>query len=375
MVDYPKDWEEIKLGDIPVKIKKGDLITKKQIIKGEIPVIAGGKLPAYYCNQYNRDGKTITISASGANAGYVNLYEGKIFASDCSTIEEDYRYCIDYIYYLMVKEQNNIYKLQTGGAQPHVHPKDINKITVTYSKNIDEQNAISETLMTFDKHLENLESLIQKKKMLRDGAVEDLMTGKTRLDGFDGEWGKLLLGDIGKINMCRRIFSYQTSKNGKIPFYKIGTFGKKADAYISEELFKEYKNLYPYPSKGDSLISASGSIGKIVVYNGENSYYQDSNIVWLKNNSNIVDKSFLSFYLRTFPWKVTEGTTIKRLYNSIILETEINLPKDIQEQKAIADILTSMDGEIENLEKEKAKVEKIKAGAMEDLLMGRIRLI
>ncbi|BAG07496.1 restriction endonuclease subunit S [Finegoldia magna] len=375
MSDYPKDWEEVKLVDIPIQIKKGDLITKKEIANGKIPVIAGGKSPAYYCNRYNREGTTITVSASGANAGYVNLFYGQIFASDCSTIEEDRSYCIEYIYYLMAKEQENIYKLQTGGAQPHVHPKDIKKLEIIYSRNIEEQKSIAETLMTFDRHIENLEKLIEKKKMIRDGAVEDLMTGKTRLDGFDGEWEKLLLGDIFKINMCKRVFSYQTVKNGKIPFFKIGTFGKKADAYISEELFNQYKHLYPYPSKGDSLISASGSIGKIVVYNGENSYYQDSNIVWLKTNLNIVDKSFLYFYLRTFPWKITEGTTIKRLYNNIILETEINLPTDIKEQQAIASILTSMDEEIENLEKEKAKIEKIKAGAMDDLLTGRVRLI
>ena len=80
--------------------------------------------------------------------------------------------------------------------------------------------------------------------------------------------------------MNKRIFKEQTTTKGDIPFYKIGTFGSDADSFISRDLFEEYKNKYPYPNIGDILISASGSIGRTVVYNGEDAYYQDSNIVW-----------------------------------------------------------------------------------------------
>ena len=82
-------------------------------------------------------------------------------------------------------------------------------------------------------------------------------------------WELRKLGDIGSVAMNKRVFKHQTSDNGEIPFFKIGTFGGKADTFISRKLFEEYKRKYPYPNKGDILLSASGSIGKIVVYTGE----------------------------------------------------------------------------------------------------------
>ena len=75
---------------------------------------------------------------------------------------------------------------------------------------------------------------------------------------------------------------------GDVPFYKIGTFGKKADAYISKQKYAEYRSAYSYPKKGDILISAAGTIGRTVVYDGEDAYYQDSNIVWIDNDESIV---------------------------------------------------------------------------------------
>ena len=92
--------------------------------------------------------------------------------------------------------------------------------------------------------------------------------------------------------MCKRIFKGQTSDNGEVPFYKIGTFGGKPDAFISRELFNEYKTKYSYPNKGDILISASGSIGRTIEFTGKDEYFQDSNIVWLKHKSEI-DNNFL----------------------------------------------------------------------------------
>ena len=144
--------------------------------------------------------------------------------------------------------------------------------------------------------------------------------------------------------MNKRIFKEQTTIKGDIPFYKIGTFGSDADSFISRELFKEYKNKYPYPNIGDILISASGSIGRTVVYNGEDAYYQDSNIVWLNHNGKI-DNSFLLQFYNQVKWAGLEGSTIKRLYNKNILETNIALPK-IEEQRLIGKFFELVDRSI-----------------------------
>ena len=154
-------------------------------------------------------------------------------------------------------------------------------------------------------------------------------------------WEQRKLGDIGTVQMNKRIFKTQTSTSGEIPFYKIGTFGKTPDAYISRELFEEYKKKYPYPKKGDLLLSASGSIGNVVEYNGEEAYFQDSNIVWLEHGATISNRFLKAFY-SVVNWEGIEGTTIKRLYNKTILDTPITLPS-FEEQEKIGNFFTVLD--------------------------------
>lgn len=190
---------------------------------------------------------------------------------------------------------------------------------------------------------------------------------------YPKDWNSLTLGDLGSIKMCRRIFSYQTEKSGQIPFYKIGTFGKKADAYISRDLYESYKSLYPYPKKGDILISAAGTIGRTVTFDGKDSYFQDSNIVWLDTSDEEVDSTFLKYFYESYPWTNLEGTTIRRLYNSLILGTSISLPS-LPEQKSIAETLSCMDEHIANLTELIEKKKGIRDGALEDLVSGRTRV-
>lgn len=167
---------------------------------------------------------------------------------------------------------------------------------------------------------------------------------KLRFPGFTEDWEQRKLGNLATVEMNKRIFKEQTTTKGEIPFYKIGTFGSDADSFISKELFEEYKNKYPYPNIGDILISASGSIGRTVVYNGEDAYYQDSNIVWLNHNGQI-DNSFLLQFYNQVKWAGLEGSTIKRLYNKNILETNIALPK-IEEQRLIGKFFKLVDSSI-----------------------------
>ena len=154
-------------------------------------------------------------------------------------------------------------------------------------------------------------------------------------------WEQRKLGELGSVSMCKRIFKEQTTEQGDVPFFKIGTFGGKADAFISQELFEEYKAKYPYPTKGAILISASGSIGRTVEFTGGNEYFQDSNIVWLTHDERLQD-TFLKYLYETVKWAGIEGSTIKRLYNDNILKTEIKLPT-IAEQKQIGSFFCSLD--------------------------------
>ena len=146
------------------------------------------------------------------------------------------------------------------------------------------------------------------------------------------------LGDVGPVRMCKRILKNQTASSGDIPFYKIGTFGKKPDAYISNELFQEYKQKYSYPKKGDILISASGTIGRTVIFDGENSYFQDSNIVWIDNDETLVLNKYLYHFYKIAKWGIAEGGTIQRLYNDNLKKVKISIPP-LKEQHRIVSIL------------------------------------
>ncbi|WP_172616491.1 restriction endonuclease subunit S [Leptospira weilii] len=166
---------------------------------------------------------------------------------------------------------------------------------------------------------------------------------RDQLLSFDeGEVEWKTLGEVGEVRMCKRILKEQTSYEGEIPFYKIGTFGKKPDAYISRNLYEEYKAKYSYPKIGEILISASGTIGRAVVFDGKESYFQDSNIVWIENNENFILNKFLFYFYKIANWDISEGGTIQRLYNDSLRKLRIPIPP-LAQQERIVRILDKFD--------------------------------
>ena len=154
------------------------------------------------------------------------------------------------------------------------------------------------------------------------------------------------LGRIGKVLMCKRVLKHQTLPNGDIPFYKISTFGGQAETYISKELYIDFREKYSFPKKGDILISAAGTLGKTVIYDGEPAYFQDSNIVWIDNDESIVLNSFLYYFYQTKPWVTTNGSTINRIYNDNLRNIILSIP-DFPTQEKIAKVLSDLDAKIE----------------------------
>ena len=179
-----------------------------------------------------------------------------------------------------------------------------------------------------------------------------------RFNGYTDDWEQRKFGDLGSVAMCKRVFKEQTTSVGEIPFYKIGTFGAEPDAFISRELFEEYKSKFQYPNVGDMLISASGTIGRTVEYSGEEAYFQDSNIVWFKHDDRI-DNSFLRCIYNIVKWNGIEGSTIKRLYNDNFLKTEFYMPT-AGEQAKIGAYFRSLDHLITLHQRKCDEVKKLK---------------
>lgn len=246
----------------------------------------------------------------------------------------------------LAKTQFN--KRLKGSGVPNLHLEEIREVKIPFPKSLLEQQRIVSILedcfAAIDKGIGNAEQNLKNAKELFESYLQGVFEKKG-----DG-WEEKTLGEIGKPSMCKRILKHQTSPNGEIPFYKIGTFGKIPDAFISKEIYDEYRTKYSFPKKGDILISASGTIGRRVRYDGEPAFFQDSNIVWIDND----EKQVLNDYLYTFyefcDWQPSKGATISRLYNSNLTSIKIVFPKSFKEQKIIIEKLDALRAETQKLE-------------------------
>lgn len=321
---YVHSWEQRKLSDVVDSVDTGKSKFDKEGSSGEYPIL-GSTSVIGYDDEYDYEGDFILTARVGANAGSLYRHAGKVKISD-NTVYIQASQNIEFLYQLLIRF--DIKRLSFGTGQPLVKASELKRLELMMPTDMEEQMRIG----VYFKNLDHLITLHQCKCQI-DGCRFQSPLAIT--------WEQRKLGEIGSVSMCRRIFKEQTSENGEIPFYKIGTFGGEADAFISRELFEEYKAKYQYPKKGDILISASGSIGRTVVFTGKNEYFQDSNIVWLNHDKHL-DNSFLKCFYSIVKWAGIEGSTIKRLYNDNILNTAITLPS-VEEQQKIGAYFENLD--------------------------------
>lgn len=188
---FPEKLVESELGLIPdgwevkpfsewVKITKGKNITKKTIVDGDVPVVAGGLKPAYFHNAHNVDGPAITISASGANAGYVNLYFENIWASDCSYISQSTTPLFFLQYVALRYNQKKIFDMQTGAAQPHIYPRDFERLMIVVP-NEELCRKLEEVFASFFRTVANNKQQNIDLAALRDTLLPKLLSGEIEL--------------------------------------------------------------------------------------------------------------------------------------------------------------------------------------------------
>ena len=366
---FTDSWEKRKLSNVVDSIDTGKSKFDKQRVYGKYPILGSTSIIGYD-DEYDYDGDFILTARVGANAGSLYRHTGKVKISD-NTVFIQALQNIEFIYQIITKFDIN--KLSFGTGQPLVKASDLKNLELIIPTNMDEQVQIGDYFHNLDyliilhqRKLTNLQLL--KKSMLtkmfpKDGA----RVPEIRFQGFHGDWVQHQFGDVGSVAMCKRIFKDETSDKGDIPFFKIGTFGGDPDAYIGRELFDEYKSKYPYPEIGDILLSASGTIGRQVEYKGEDAYYQDSNIIWLKH-SKVISNKFLKVVYQVIKWNGIEGSTIKRLYNDNILKTKFFLPS-LKEQEAIGDYFYNLDALI-SLQKDRFnKLKQIKQAMLSKLFV------
>lgn len=322
---------------------------RKPITKG---ARQSGPYPYYGANgiqdwvaDYIFDGTYVLIGEDGSvitpnGTPIVNWAHGKIWVNNhAHIIAETTGVLLRFLfYYIQIIDIHNL----VHGNIPKLTQGDLKEIEIPVPP-LPVQEEIVRILDTFTELQAELQAELQKRKQQYNYYLDNLLNFKNiNRGGYQAEVRWMMLKDIGKVCMCKRILKSQTSSSGDVPFFKIGTFGGNADAYISQALFNEYNAKYSYPQKGEVLISAAGTIGRTIVFDGTPSYFQDSNIVWLKHDESIVLNSYLIYCYALNPWVVSTGGTIARLYNDNILEATIPVPS-LANQQRIVSILDRFD--------------------------------
>ena len=323
----PDGVEFKNLGDI-LKICNGR--DYKNFDAGNIPVYGSGGIMTHIDNAiYDKPSVLIPRKGSLKNLFYVENPFWTVDTIFYTKINPQIA-IPKFVYFCLQKE--HLEDLNQAGGVPSLTQSVLNELTIPIPP-LEIQKRIVQILDKFSDSNNGLISLLERELILRKKQYEFY---RDQLLTFDSDVEFVTLREIGKVSMCKRIMKSETSTEGDVPFYKIGTFGKAADAFISKEIFQKYKTAYSYPKKGDILISASGTIGRTVIFDGEPAYFQDSNIVWLANDETKILNAFLFYWYQTNPWKISTGGTISRLYNDNIAEAKVPLIPMEEQKKIIA---------------------------------------
>lgn len=172
----PEEWERGKLGSV-VEFRRGKTITRKEAVEGGVPVVAGGLEPAYYHNAANTGSPVITVSGSGANAGFCRLYVTKVWASDCSFADANMTEDLIFVYLTIKVLSNGFKQCQRGSAQPHVYPKHVNDLQVLIP-NVETLECFRQLVAPFFIQIGILEQQIVAAREARDRLLPKLMSGE-----------------------------------------------------------------------------------------------------------------------------------------------------------------------------------------------------
>ena len=369
-------WELMQIKDI-IDTESSTLALNKLELKENGYAVYGADGIVGYIDNFQNSEPFISIVKDGSGVGRLNLCDANTSVLGTLSIlktKNENNFNQVWAYYLLSRINFSLYV--KGSGIPHIYFSDYKSEKIGVP-NPQEQQKIAACLSSLDDVITAESKKLEVLKEHKKGLLQNLFpqegetVPKLRFKEFEnsGEWEVKKLGDIGVPLMCKRIFKEETTTNSNdgVPFYKIGTFGRLADSYISKEIYEEYKSKYSFPKDGDILISASGTIGRLVIYDGTPAYFQDSNIIWLGHNEEKILNKFLFYCYSNLKWQTSDGGVISRLYNSDFIRMTINFPEKKEEQQKITACLSSIDDLI-NAQSQKIETLKLhKKGLLQGL--------
>lgn len=375
-----------KLSDV-VSMKSGESITAERITsEGKFPCFGGNGLRGY-TTTFTHDGSYALVGRQGALCGNVTFVSGRFYASEHAIVvtpkkDTDIKF-MSYVLYDM-----NLNQYSESSAQPGLSVKKLLELEYPIPKNKEEQTAIAEALSNIDSLISSLQKLIEKKKAIKQGAMQELLPGKKRLPGFSGEWKELNFSESAKLKARIGWQGLTTSEYLQSGYaylitgtdFHNGRIKWETCHFVDEKRYRQDLNIQI--RKHDILLTKDGTIGKVAyISNIQKPTTLNSGVFVIRPaKENSFDPNFVyhvlnSFIFDNFLAKLSAGSTINHLYQKDFVDFTFKAPSELAEQQAIAQVLSDMDSEIEQLEKKLAKYQQIKQGMMQELLTGRIRLV
>ena len=380
------DWCEKKLKNCFKKITTGKLDANAMVPNGEYRFYTCAK-DYSFIDKYAFDDEALLISGNGANVGYIHYYKGKFNAYQRTYVISDFVdnvFCLKYFldYYLKKRIQEEV----NSGNTPYIKKNTITDMLVNTPTKESEQQLIAQYLSDIDLLIENLENLIEKKKLIKQGVMQELLTGKKRLPGFNIEWKQVELGSLGKIyngltGKTKNDFGWGNSKY--VTFLNVLKNRKLNNKLFEKVNINEAQNFIKY---GDLFFNTSSETPEEVALCSAFMDKTEENIAvnsfcfgFRLNNLKSVYPLYLVDYFRSYEGRkkiieIAQGSTRYNLSKEYFLKLLIPMP-EYEEQKVISTIISDMDEEINFLEQDLEKYKQIKQGMMEQLLTGKIRLV
>lgn len=369
-----------QLGNL-FRVRSGDGISIANLSAfGMYPVYGGNGVNGYTSN-YNVENETMVIGRVGEKCGNVNITQSRSWVSDNALIvTPKAKYDIGYMRYLL--EQINLNDYANRNAQPVISGQIIYAIETPYVEGVDEQGVIARNLRSFDLYIDDLAELIEKKRGIREGALEDLIVGRTRIASYCGERKEYTISDITRtvITGGTPSTARQEYYGGNIPWLSSTEIHqkriKKPTTYITD-LGLQNSSAKIAPERSVLIaLAGQGKTRGTAAYLTQPMALNQSLAALITNEK--CNPEFLYYLVESMYLSLRELSSGDGgrggLNKKLIKGVTVTIPVDVAEQEAIADTLTAMDEEIEALEIERDKMIQIREGAMDDLLTGRVRL-
>ncbi len=374
----PSNWQKVRLGDI-AEIKRGVRITKNELdVFGKYPVVSGGVGFLGYTNNFNRYENTITIAQYGT-AGYVNFQKNKFWANDicfCVYPNKDVIKNI-FLYYFLKVNQNYLYEISNRNATPYSISKDKILDFEILLPPLNEQAAIANILSDVDRYLYSLDALILKKESVKKALSFELLSQRKRLKGFNQNWQRVRLGDICEFGNGG---AYETLivENGNFKLISLNSID--IDGNLKNTMKRV--NFYDNSLKQDDIVMvlsdvAHGDFLGLCAVIPSNNYVLNQRMGRLRKRNDCINILFLRLYINAnqkYFKRQGQGSSQLNLSKKAIEDFEILLPP-LNEQIAIANILSALDHEIISLKNKKRQFENIKKALNHDLMSAKIRVL